>query len=170
MPLSLHRGRNGMHPDIFGALHRKNEVLAKLGELASRNCLDEHQIGLARILRFKQNPGLLQAALEYSAQIRKASDILIAEVLNTLVAQDLTISTRASAAGVLGHLICRRPSDEATDFDLDFVVESMEHVLQRTKSRVIKKALFEALELVRNKNLRNGGRTAISSPPQKGTT
>ena len=149
-----------MRPDPFGNLSQKSEVLAKLEELASRDCLDEHQVGLARILRFRLNQSLLQAALEYAEKIEKASDILIAEVLNVLVAQDLPISIRASAAGVLGHLICHRPAKAVSDFDLNMVVESMAHVLSKSKSPALKKALFKAIGPVRNR--RSPGR---SRPP-----
>lgn len=145
-----------VRPDIFGNLSRKSEILAKLKELACQNCLDQHQVGLARILRFKQNQSLLHAALEYAAKIEKASDILIAEVLNVLVAQDLPISTRALAADVLGHLICRRPAEAVTDFDLDMVIESMVHVLYRSESPSLKKALFKAIGLARNRKIGNG--------------
>ena len=144
-----------MQPDIFGALTRKSEVIAKLEELAARNCLDEHQVGLARILRYRQNQSLVHAALGYAAQIDKSSDILIAEVLNILVAPDLPISTRALAAGVLARLICHRSSEMVSDFSLDFVIESMAHVYYRSESRVLKKALLEALALVRGKAVRH---------------
>ena len=153
-----------MQPDIFGNLRQRSEVLAKLEELTAQNCLDEHQVGLARILRFRQSPSLLHAALECATRIERASDILIAEVLNVLVAQDLSISTRALAAGALGHLICHRPAESASDFDLDMVVDSMAHVLYKSESSVLKKALFKAIGLARNRKLRTPGRFTLSAP------
>ena len=140
-----------MQQDVFGNLNRRNLVLAKLEELESLECLDEHQVGLARILRFKQNQSLLHAALEYAIKIEKPSDILIAEVLNVLVAQDVSISTRTLAAGTLGHLIHRRPAKAVSDFDLNMVIESMAHVLNRSESPILKKALFKAIGLARNR-------------------
>ncbi len=153
-----------MQPDIFGNLSQKSEVLAKLEELAAQNCLDEHQVGLARILRFRQSLSLLHTALEYAIKIERASDILIAEVLNVLVTQDLPVSTRALAAGALGHLICRRPTESASDFDLDMVVDSMAHVLYKSESSVLKKALFKAIGLARSRRPRNPGRFIHSAP------
>ncbi len=140
-----------MPPDIFGNLSRSSNVLAKLEELDSRNSLDEHQIGMARILRFRHNQPLLDAALEYVLKIEKASDILIAEVLNVLVAQDLPVSTRALAAGALGHLIHCRQADAVSDFDMDTVMESMSCILSRADSPVLKKALFKAVGLARSR-------------------
>ncbi len=140
-----------MPPDAFGDLSHGSTVLAKLDELISHDCLDEHQVGLARILRFRQNQGLLHRTLECATKIEKSSDILIAETLNVLVAQDLPVAIRALAAGALGHLICRRPAKTDSDFDLDKVIESMAHVLSKSKSIVLKKALFKAIGLMHEK-------------------
>jgi len=153
-----------MQPDIFGDLSPGSGVLAKLDELASQGCLDQHQVGLARILRNRQNRSLLHGALEYATKIERASDILIAETLNVLVAQDLPISTRALAAGVLGHLICHRPTKAFSDFDLDMVMESMNHVLYKSESPILKKALFKAIGLARNRKSRNGANALLHMP------
>jgi hypothetical protein len=153
-----------MQPDIFGNLSQASEVLAKLEEITSKDCLDEHQVGLARILRYRQNQSLLHAALECATKIERASDILIAEVHNVLVAHNLPIPIRSLAACALGHLICRRPAKEASDFDLDMVAESMAHVLYQSKSPALKKALFEAIGLARNRKSRNGGRQSLLIP------
>jgi hypothetical protein len=151
-------GRRMVQHDNFGNLNRKNEVLAMLEEIASRNRLDEHQIGLARILRFRQDHGLLHAALGYATKIERSSDILIAEALNVMVAQDLPVSIRASASGALGHLIYCRPTKADSDFDLDMVMESMVHVLHMSGSPAIKKALFKAIALARGRKQRNSGK------------
>ncbi len=138
-----------MQPDIFGDLTQQNGVLARLREIASRGSLDEYQVGLARILRFKQNPGIINAALEYSGKIEQASEILIAEALNVLVSQDLPIHTRALAAKVLGHLISRYPVETVSDFDVERVIESMVHMLSRSQAPMIKQALFRSVSATR---------------------
>jgi hypothetical protein len=138
-----------MLPDIFGDLTQQNGVIARLREISSRGCLDEYQVGLARILRFKENPGLIDAALEHSGNIERASEILIAEALNVLVSQDLPIHTRALAAKVLGHLISRYPAESVSDFDVERVIESMVHMLSRSQTPMIKQALFRAVSAAR---------------------
>lgn len=138
-----------MQPDVFGDLSLQSGVLARLRDIASRGDLDEHQVGIARILRFKQNPVLIHAALEFSGEIGRASEILIAETLNVLVSQDLPNHTRALAAKVLGHLICHYPADAVSDFDVERVIESMVHVLSRSHSPTIKQALFRAISSAR---------------------
>ena len=148
-----------MPHDVFANLSQKSEVLAKLEELTSHNCLDEHQVGLARILRFRQNHSLIQAVLEYATKIERASDILIAEALNVLVAQDLPISIKVLAANALGHLIYQRPTKTDSDFDLGRVMESMVHVVSKSESPALKKAVFKALGRARNRKPRNGGKT-----------
>ena len=152
-----------MQPDIFGDLSQAGGVLARLHEIACRDSLDEHQVGLARILRFKQNPSLINAALEYSGNIKRASEILIAEALNVLVSGDLPIHTRALAARVLGHLICRYPADAVSDFDVDRVIESMVHMLSRSQSSTIKQSLFRAVSAAR----RSAGKRRVFSPFSK---
>jgi len=138
-----------MQPDVFGDLSQQNGVLARLREIAFHDSLDEHQVGLARILRFKQNPNLIDAALEFSNNIERASEILIAEALNVLVSQDLPIHTRALAARVLGHLICHYPAEAVSDFDVERVIESMVHVLWRAQAPMVKQALFRAISAAR---------------------
>ncbi len=152
-----------MQPDVFGDLDEQNAVLAKLHEIASRGSLHEHQVGLARILRFKRNCCLIDAALDYSNDIKSASAILIAEVLNLLVSQDLPTHTRALAATVLGHLICHYPADAVSDFDIERVIESMVHVLSRPQSPLIKQALFRSVSAAR----KSMDRRKITSPFSK---
>lgn len=138
-----------MQPDVFGDLSRENEVVVKLHEIASQDYLDDHQVGIARILRYKQNPCLIDMALEYSSNIERASEILIAEALNVLVSQDLPIHTRVLAARVLGHLICHYPVEAVSDFDVERVIESMVHVLSRSQSPMVKQALFRSVSAAR---------------------
>jgi hypothetical protein len=147
--------------DIFGNLGRKDEVLGALEEIVSQNRLDAHQIGLARILRSRENHPLLRAALECATKIERSSDILIAEALNVLVAQDLPVSIRSLAAGALGHLICHRSTKADSDFDLDMVMESMAHVLRKSESPTLKRALFKAIGLARSRRPRNGHKSPL---------
>lgn len=150
-----------MQYDNFGNLSRKDEVLAALEAIISQNRLDENQIGLARILRFRENHTLLHAALECAIKIERSSDILIAEALNVLVAQDLPVSIRSLAAGALGHLISRRPIKADSDFDLDMVMESMTHVLRKAESPALKKALFKGIGLAQSRRRRNGYKSPL---------
>jgi hypothetical protein len=147
--------------DILGKLSRKDEVLAVLEEIASQNRLDEHQIGLARILRFRENHTLLRAALECATKIESSSDILIAEALNALVAPDLPVSIRSLAAGALGHLIYHRSTKANSDFDLEMVMESMAHVLRKSESPTLKKAMLKAIGLARSRRPRNGHKSPL---------
>jgi hypothetical protein len=147
--------------DIFGDLNRKDEVLAALEGIVSQNRLDNHQIGLARILRLRENHVLLHAALDCATKIERSSDILIAESLNVLVAQDLPVSIRSLAAGALGHLICHRSTKDDSDFDLEMVLESMVHVLCKSESPTLKKTLLQAIGLARSRRLRNGHKSFL---------
>jgi len=134
-----------------------------LKQIASQNRLDEHQIGLARILRSRRDQRLLHAALEYATKIKRSSDILIAEALNVLVAQDLPVSIRALAAGALGHLIYHRPAKADSDFNLEMVMDCMVHVLHRSESPALKAALFKAIEVARNRKWRSGNKSPLQT-------
>lgn len=158
--VNIHRGRLIVQQDIFGDLTRKDEVLLMLQEIADGGRLDEHQIGLARILRFRENHRLLHVVLEYAVRIEQPSDILIAEAVNVLVAQELPVSIRALSAGALGHLLARRPQRTDSDFDIDKVMDTMVHVLYKSESPALKKALFKALGVARASG--NAGRRRSS--------
>lgn len=146
-----------MQPDIFGDLNQWDGVLSKLNEIARHGSLDEHQIGLARILRFRQNQRLVHVGLMYANKVEKASDILIAEALNVLVSQDAPLSTRALAADVLGRLICHRPARTISDFDLERVLDTMADVLSRSESPMLKKGLWKAINAARTARERRAG-------------
>lgn len=143
-----------MHPSLFDPSTPASEVLAALEGIHRQNRLDEHQVDLAGVLRSARSRELVRAVLEYAAQVDKASDILIAEVLHVLASDDHLVSIRVRAAAALGHLVSRRPPGTVSDFDLDRVVESMSHVLRRTNSPALKKALFGALGEVRARRAR----------------
>ncbi|NLV31359.1 MAG: hypothetical protein GXY47_09405 [Acidobacteria bacterium] len=146
-----------MHPTLFDPSTTESQATAVLEELHRQNRLDEHQADLAGVLRSVRSRELVRAVLEYATRVDKASDILIAEVLHVLVSADHLVSTRARAAAALGHLVSRRPPGTVSDFDLDRVVESMSHVLRRTDSPALKKALFGALGQVRGRTVAPAG-------------
>jgi hypothetical protein len=140
--------RYNMPPDIFGDLRYWGRVLERLEELRASRLLDEHQLGLARILRYRRNWQLMERALSCALEIRQASDILIAEVLNVLVSPEVYLEARVSAAEALGHLIPRRPPQESTLFDEKRALQTMDDLVQLPGLPRLQQAVSRALAVV----------------------
>lgn len=134
-----------MRPDIFGDLMDWGQVLEMLRELKTSRQLDEHQPGLARILRYRKNWKLMETVLTCSTDISQASDVLITEVLEILAAGDVYLQARVLAARALGHLIPRRPPQDPSTLDMDRVLRTMTGVLKGPEAPVLQRAVAEAL-------------------------
>jgi hypothetical protein len=137
-----------MCADIFGNLREWGRVLEALETARAERLLDEHQAGLARILRFRGNGRLIERVLDLATEIRQASDLLIAEVCNLVVAWDVGVELRVKAARALGHLLVQRP-EQTSSFDPARVVRTMEELVAKPAPPVLADALNAALAAVR---------------------
>lgn len=137
-----------MAADIFGNLREWGRVLDALESARTQGTLDEHQAGLARILRFRGNGRLVERALAVATEIRQASDLLIAEVCNLVVEWDVSVDLRVRAARALGHLLAHRP-DQPSAFDPARALRTMEEVAAKPAPPVLTEALTEAIAAVR---------------------
>jgi hypothetical protein len=136
-----------MPADVFGDLTEWGTTLEKLEKLRSEGELDEHQPGLARILRFRANRRLQQAVLECVPEVNCASDLLIADTLNVLVDQEAPLTVRVTAAEALARLIPKREENPDSTFEMDRVLETIRHVARRSQAPVLRRALDEALSI-----------------------
>lgn len=134
-----------MQRDEFGNLTEWGSVLERLEELKRVGDLDGHQMGLARLMRFRGNPKLREAALECCREISEASDLLIAEALNTLADEDTPLRLRVLAADSLGHLLPRYAPAAASPFDIDRALETMVQVAARVQPPILAEAVERAL-------------------------
>lgn len=135
-----------MSTDVFGNLREWGEVLTRLAALTDSGLLDEHQAGLARILRYRGNWQLTERALAAALQVRQANDLLVAEVLHTLVSPDVHVDARLLAAKAMAHLLPRRPRQEASAFDGERAKQTMRDLLRSPTSPVLQAAIREALD------------------------
>lgn len=137
-----------MAADVFGNLVDWGRVLKQLEELSVQHLLDEHQPGLARILRWGGNWRLTQWVLAHVPEIHQASDILIAELVNILTNEDASLRDRVSAAQGIGHLLPRRPQQtwDSPSYDPARVVQVMRDMLGRPMPPLLHNALDAALE------------------------
>lgn len=135
--------------DVFGDLQEWGAALATLERLREEGRLDEHQQGLARLVRFQRNWRLREAALECALEIESASDLLIADALNTLVCRDTPLALRVTAAQATGHLLSCYSPDGRSPFDAERAYETMEQVARQQQPPILADALQDALERCR---------------------
>ena len=139
-----------MTTDAFGDLSDWGYALDQLKKLREEKLLDEHQSGLARMLRYRTNPRLMEQVLICALDIRQASDALIADVLDVVVSTEVNLPFRTQAARALGHLLTHRPPQtSATSPDIKQVVETMEGLAAVPGPPVLIAALEGALGKVR---------------------
>ena len=143
--------------DVFGDLSEWGVALHKLEELKKAKALDEHQHGMARVLRYRENPRLTWAVLGAAKEVSRATDALIAEVLAILVSRNSIIPHRVLAAEALGHLIPRRiAGSQGVKLDVEFVIQTMASILKSPEPPVVALAVDHALQQIRGP--RRGGR------------
>lgn len=94
-----------MQQGAFGNLEEWGRVLTQLEQLGRDQCLDEHQDGLARLLRYPGNWRLREAALEYARHIKQPAEALVAAVLQILTDEELYYEVRVLAAEALVTLL-----------------------------------------------------------------
>ncbi len=133
-----------MGADIFGDLKDWGRVLETIERVRMREGLEEHQAGLARILRYRENWRLADRVLRVVPEVRQASDLLIAEVCNILVMSDVHPDIRVRAARALGHLLVHRP-DQVSSFDPARTLQTMSDVVARGCPPALEEALEEAI-------------------------
>ena len=135
-----------MRKDDFGNLTDWGDVLQKLDRLRRSGELEGHQAGLARLIRYRNNWRLRQAALASCREISKASDVLIADVLNTLADEQTPLELRVLAASALGHLLPRYAPEAGALFDVERAVENVGQVAARVQPPVLADTIQEVLE------------------------
>jgi len=94
-----------MSPDIFGGLRDRGKVLDRIAQLKGSESPDEHQEGLTRILRYRGNRRLREAALKAGGDIASPADELLSQVLAVMMDEDVYWQARVMAAEALNHLI-----------------------------------------------------------------
>lgn len=138
-----------MTADIFGNLTEWGRVLDQLEQLKSDGLLDEHQAGLARILRYPDNWRLTEFVLACAIEIRQANDLLIAEATRIFSDQNAYLEVRLLATRALGHLLTHRPPQSGSaGYDPKRVIETMEQVANEPGIPRLKNAIQESLEFI----------------------
>lgn len=136
-----------METDVFGNLTDWGKVLETLKELKESGALDEHQAGLQRVLRYRENWRLREYVLECLGEIDRPTDELIQEVCRIMCDDSAYIDMRILAASALGDLVPKRLeySGEEPKFGDITVFQVMKEILDSPQAPIFHKAVSNAL-------------------------
>ncbi len=125
--------------DPFGNLAEWGRLLDRLERLAQARELDSHQEGLLRLLRYRDNWRLREAALEAVCMLRQPSEGIVHEVLKIMTDESLYYEVRVLAAEALGALI-QRVDDRPNALKQD-VISQMRAILDSNQPPVMHQAI-----------------------------
>jgi hypothetical protein len=107
-----------MSTDVFGDLRQWNRVLEELEHLKTRGLLDEHQDGLARLLRYRFNWRIREKAVQSLSTLSAPEDHILAIVLEIIADEHTEFTLRTLAAESLGGLFSKRQNQGQWDDEL----------------------------------------------------
>ena len=136
-----------MPADIFGDLREWGHVLKVLDELRTTRALDNHQSGLARLIRCRTNWRLQEEALISAAQIRRPSPALVEATLRLLRDQEEILENRILAAHALGSMLAASRATPECQVDSEEVMSMMRDLLNDGGPPVFHGAVRKACEL-----------------------
>lgn len=117
------------------------DVLDKLNDVKKSGRLDEHQEGLARLIRYNDNWRLRETALEYAADVKKPTDALLKEIVKTLIDDAAYYDARILAAAALGVLGARmEDGNRGRIITKDLLLESLRGVAANPAPPILKEA------------------------------
>ena len=104
-----------MSGDIFGNLREWGHVPEQIAELIETGNLDEHQPGLVRILRYRDNWRLRETVLKAVGVLRAPSSELLSEIVSIAGDDGVYCEARILAVEALEHLITRTDTEHQDD-------------------------------------------------------
>lgn len=100
--------------DIFGDLREWGQVLKQIEQLRLAGQLDAHREGLTRVLRYRYNWQLRQAALRAVPDLRRPSKDLVDVLLGIVTDEHCDLETRLLACDAVRHSIRRHCGQEGS--------------------------------------------------------
>ena len=136
-----------MNRDVFGNLQEWGDVLQSLKELERSRELDNHQEGLGRILRYRQNWRLREAVLKAVRKLTVPSESIVSEVVAILVDRNVYHDARILAADALVSIISRwrqRPGNGCSSVERS-AIEKMTEILRSPEVPIVHEAVRRSL-------------------------
>ena len=136
-----------MGRDEFGNLLEWGGVVERIGSLRDTGELDEHQEGLARILRYRRNWRLRETVLEVVEEVKSPSMELVSGVWAVLADRMLYLEVRVLAARAPGEMLrnVRKTGGNAGVRIECETVEDMKRILDSSQAPVLHDAVRRAL-------------------------
>ncbi|UCC72577.1 MAG: hypothetical protein JSV86_19805 [Gemmatimonadota bacterium] len=125
--------------DSFGNLVEWGRVLEEIGRLGINRELDEHQEGLVRILRYRANWRLREAALKAVTEMDAPREALLSAVLEIMMDESLYHEVRVLAAEALAAGLARAQEKKRHDLDdlRHRAIQQIHELLSSTQAPVI---------------------------------
>jgi len=137
-----------LNSDVFGDLEKWEKVLKILDGLTESRKLDEHQTGLARVLRFGGNWRLIEKVLECGKEINQPEDRFLLGVLNIITDRNIYLDARILALDTLVCLFPRVNQKENQKVSQAFVVREMRNILNLPGPPIFLEAIAKSLEAI----------------------
>ena len=155
-----------MTDDIFGNLREWGHVPDQLAQLAEAGALDDHQEGLIRLLRYRDNWRLREMALEVVPHLRSPDDRVISEVRSVVLDDGLYCEVRMLAAKSLSALLTENAAHYRRDGRtvLCGVIQRIRMLLESPHPPVMHEALRECLAVL--DQAEPALRASVTSPSQ----
>ena len=140
-----------MSGDVFGNLREWGEVPERLRQLSESGSLSEHEAGLVRILRYRENWRLREMVLRVLDDLESPSDNVLSAVLDILTDETLYREVRVLAAEKLAHLVGKRLQEVDRQYSAEVhkVIRRVELLRQQPHEPVLDSAIDQSLEAIR---------------------
>jgi hypothetical protein len=135
-----------LNSDIFGNLKEWGKVLELLDNLKQSKKLDEHQMGLARILKYGENWRLLEQVLECGKEINQPEDQFLLEVFNIMSDRNIYLDARILALNILVCLFPRINRKNNHKLSQGLIVQNMRNILNLPGPPIFQEAVVKSLE------------------------
>ena len=139
-----------MGMDTFGNLLDWGQVLESLGNLKKAKKLDDHQAGLARILRYGQNWRLLEAVLEHGKEIVDPSEEFLKAVCDVMNNRSVYLDARILAVQTLVSLVPRLSREHAGDGGVSraSVIHTMKALQESIEPPKFQETIAQSLKVI----------------------
>ncbi len=140
--------------DTFGDLENLEKVLKMLENFKDKKALDEHQTGMARILKYGQNWRLLETVLEYSKEVAEPTEEFLGTICNVMVNRNIYVDARILAVDALESLAPRISKKHGCDNGINqpFIIGKMKEIMNSTTEPLkLQEAVLRSLGVIEKK-------------------
>jgi len=139
-----------MGMDTFGNLLDWGQVLESLENLKRGKKLDDHQAGLARILRYGQNWRLLEAVLEHGKEVVAPSGEFLKAICDVMNNRGIYVDARVLAVQTLETLVPRMTGDRKGDGGVsrNSVIQAMKALQKSVEPPKFQEAIAQSLKVI----------------------